>query len=79
MAMNGTTLGHAMAAALSVTDAAAIAAMVSVATAIVTHIQTSAVVATTDTVPALGLISPGGLSPAPVTGVAAGTGTGTIT
>ena len=78
MAMNATTLGNLMATALGVTDAAAKAAMVSVAGAIISHVQSAAQVTTVDTINALGLIAPGGLSPAPVTGVATGSGTGTI-
>lgn len=50
---------------------------------ILTYIASNAIVTstvtTTDTVPALGLISPGGLTPAPVTGLATGTGSGTGT
>lgn len=81
MALNPTLLGTQMAAAIGVTDALSIAAYTQLATAICAHIIANAVVtvATTDTIPALGLISPGGLSPAPVTGVASGTGTGTGT
>lgn len=78
MAMNAATLGAAMASALGVTDATAQASFVTLATVIITHITTNAVVTTTDTVPALGLISPGGLAPAPVTGVASGSGVGTV-
>lgn len=52
-----------------------------IANAIITHFQTFGVVNTTvttqDVIPALGLVSPGGLTPAPVTGAAKGTGTGT--
>lgn len=78
MAMNPATLGADLATAMGVTDAAAIASFVTMATVIVAHITTNAVVTTTDTVPALGLISPGGMAPAPVTGSASGTGTGTV-
>jgi hypothetical protein len=79
MALNPAALASAMASAVGVTDAAAQASYLALATAIITHITANAVVLTTDTVPALGLISPGGLSPAPVTGIASGTGTGTVT
>lgn len=76
MAMNGTTLGTAIAAAVGVVDPVAVAHFVTLATVIVAHIQTNAVVSTTDTVPGTGLAAPPGGGP--VTGVAAGTGTGTI-
>lgn len=78
MALNAATLASAMASAVGVTNAAAQASYLALATAIITHITTNAVVTTTDTVPALGLVSPGGLSPAPVTGAASGTGVGTV-
>lgn len=78
MPMNPATLGADLAAAMGVTDPAAVASFVTMATVVVAHIQANAVVTTTDTVPALGLISPGGLAPAPVTGAAVGSGTGTV-
>lgn len=49
-----------------------------IASAVVDEIATNAVVSTTDTVPALGLIAPPGTAGGPVTGSATGTGTGTI-
>lgn len=78
MAMNAATLGAAMASALGVTEATAVASFVTLAGTIITHIQSTAVVTTTDTILALGLISPGGLAPAPVTGTASGSGVGTV-
>lgn len=79
MAMDATILGNAMATACGVTDAVAKAAFVSMAGAIITHIQTSATVAVTitDTVPGTGLLAPTGGGP--VTGVAHGSGSGTGT
>jgi hypothetical protein len=49
-------------------NAATTALCDAIAEAVVAHITSSAVV----TVPALGLISPGGMTPAPVTGAATG-------
>ena len=45
---------------------------------ILTYLVANTIVNTTDSVPALGLTSPGGTAPAPVTGTASGTGIGTI-
>lgn len=77
MAMNGTVLGNAVAAALGITDTNAIAAMVTLCTQIVLHIQSNAIVAVSSTVPGTGLLAPTGGGP--VTGVASGSGTGSIT
>ncbi len=80
MAMNPAVLGQELALLsnpLGPTPSE-IAHWTAIAQAVIVHIQTFGVVNTTDTisVPSLGLISPGGLTPAPVTGVASGTGTG---
>jgi len=82
MALNAATLGQALALTSSPTPTPIeIAHWTAVADAIITHFQTFGVVNTTvntsDTIQSLGLISPGGLTPAPVTGVASGVGTGT--
>ena len=45
---------------------------------ILSYLVANTVVNTTDSVPALGLTSAGGMSPTPVTGTASGTGVGTI-
>ena len=66
MAMNGNTLGAAVATALGVTDANAIAAIKTFCTQIVQHIQTNAVITVTGT--ATG-VQAGGAT-APVTGTA---------
>lgn len=80
MALNPTQLGLALAAASNPLgpSPAEITQWTAVATAIIQHFITNAVINTTDTVtvPSLGLVSPGGLTPAPVTGAASGTGTG---
>lgn len=77
MPLNASTLSAAIKAARLASNpggqiannAALTADCDAIASAVVAHIIASAVV----TVPALGLISPGGMSPAPVTGAATGT------
>jgi len=83
MALNPTVLGQQLALLsnpLGPTPVE-IAHWTAIANAIITHFQSFGVVntsvTTSDTIQALGLVSPGGLTPAPVTGVAKGAGTGT--
>lgn len=78
MAMTGNGMRDAVASALGVTDPTAITQIGKMTAAIVAYLQTNAVVSTTDTVPALGLLAPPGTAGGPVTGSASGTGTGTI-
>jgi len=78
MPMTGAGMRDAVAAALGVSDPSALTQIGKMTTAIVAYIQANALVSTTDTVPALGLIAPPGAGGGPVTGAANGTGTGTV-
>lgn len=77
MPMTAPGLAAVIEAQLGVADPQSSAQILLLATAIVTYIQTNAVVSVVNTVPSLGLVAPVGGGP--VTGAVVGsTGTGTI-